>query len=72
MQETRNNCFGSKRRSTTFHQAKTVKHECQNVATTLCALKYDSHLFAELIFILFVKDQYLRYFYFQAYLSRSS
>ena len=30
MQETRNNCFGSKKRSTTLLQAKTVKHECRN------------------------------------------
>ena len=31
MQEIRNNCFGSKKRSTTLLQAKTVKHECRNV-----------------------------------------
>ena len=31
MQETRNNCFGSKKRSTTLLQAKTGKHECRNV-----------------------------------------
>ena len=34
MQETRNNCFGSKKRSTTLLQAKTVKHECRNVTAT--------------------------------------
>ena len=31
MHETRNNCFGSKKRSTTLLQAKTGKHECWNV-----------------------------------------
>ena len=30
MQETRNNCFGSKKCSTTLRQAKTGKHECRN------------------------------------------
>ena len=35
MPETRNNCFGSKKRSTTLLQAKTVKHECRNVTATL-------------------------------------
>ena len=35
MQETRNNCFKSKKRSTTLHQAKTGKHECRNVTATL-------------------------------------
>ena len=34
MQETRNNCFGSKKRSTTLLQAKTGKHECRNVTAT--------------------------------------
>ena len=34
MQETRNNCFGSKIRSTTFRQAKTDKHEYQNITAT--------------------------------------
>ena len=33
MQETRNNCFGSKIISTTLLQAKTGKHECLNVTT---------------------------------------
>ena len=32
MQETRNNCFETKKCSTTHRQAKTGKHECQNVA----------------------------------------
>ena len=36
MQETRNNCFGSKKCSTTLLQAKTVKHECRNVIVTRC------------------------------------
>ena len=31
MQETRNNCFGSKICSTTLRQAKTDKHECRNI-----------------------------------------
>ena len=31
MQETRNNCFGSKKRSTTLRHAKKGKHECRNV-----------------------------------------
>ena len=34
MQETRNNCFGSKKCSTTLRQAKTSKHECRNVIAT--------------------------------------
>ena len=34
MQETRNNCFGSKKRSTTLLQGKTGKHECRNVTAT--------------------------------------
>ena len=34
MQETRNNCFGSKKSSTTLRQAKTGKHECRNVTAT--------------------------------------
>ena len=31
MQETRNNCFGLKKRGTTLIQAKTGKQECRNV-----------------------------------------
>ena len=31
MQETRNNCLGLKKRSTTLHQVLTGKHECRNV-----------------------------------------
>ena len=31
MQETRNNCFGSKKCSTTLRQAETNKHACRNV-----------------------------------------
>ena len=31
MQETCNNCFGSKKCNTTLHQAKTGKHECRNI-----------------------------------------
>ena len=31
MQETRNSCFRSKKRSTTIRQAKTGKYECRNV-----------------------------------------
>ena len=34
MQETRNNCFGSKKRRTTLLQLKTGKHECRNVTAT--------------------------------------
>ena len=34
MQETRNNCFRLKKRSTTLLQAKTGKHECRNVTAT--------------------------------------
>ena len=36
MQETRNNNFGSKIRSTALCQAKTDKHECQNITATYC------------------------------------
>ena len=31
MQESRNNCCGSKKRNTTFRQAKTGKKECRNI-----------------------------------------
>ena len=34
MQETHNNCFGSKKRSTALLQAKTGKHEYRNVTAT--------------------------------------
>ena len=34
MQETRNNCFGPKKCSTTLRQTKTGKHECRNVTAT--------------------------------------
>ena len=34
MQENHNNCFVSKKRSTTLLQAKTGKHECGNVTVT--------------------------------------
>ena len=34
MQETRNNCFRSKKCSTTLRQAKTGKQECRNVTAT--------------------------------------
>ena len=35
MQETRNNCFGSKKRNTTLLQTKAGKHESRNVINTL-------------------------------------
>ena len=35
MQETRNNCFRSKKRSTTLLQAKTGKHEFRNVVAEM-------------------------------------
>ena len=35
MGETRNNCFGSKKCSTTLRQAKTGKHEWQNITAML-------------------------------------
>ena len=38
MQETRNNCFRSKKRSTTLLQTKTGKHECQPVKASTCGL----------------------------------
>ena len=38
MQETCNNCFGSKKLSTTLLQAKTGKHECQNVTAMYVAV----------------------------------
>ena len=31
MQETHNNCFGSKKRNTTLRQEKTGKHESRNI-----------------------------------------
>ena len=36
MQETRNNCFGSKIYSMTLRQAKIGKHECRNITSTCC------------------------------------
>ena len=39
MQETRNNCFGSKKRSTILLQAETGKHECRNVTATVLLTK---------------------------------
>ena len=44
MQETRNNCFGSKISSTTLRQAKTDKHECRNV-TEMYKTKYNGKVF---------------------------
>ena len=38
MQKTRNNCSGSKKRSTALLQAKTGKHECRNVTATYVAI----------------------------------
>ena len=38
MQENRNNCIGSEKRSTTFRKAKTDKHECQNITATYVAV----------------------------------
>ena len=38
MQETRNNCFQSKKRSTTLLQAKTGKHKCRNITATALVL----------------------------------
>ena len=35
MQETHNNCFGSKKRSTILLQAKTGKHECRSYKTSI-------------------------------------
>ena len=37
MQKTRNNCFGSKNGSTSFHQAKIDKPECRNIIATYVA-----------------------------------
>ena len=42
MQETRNNCFGSKICSTTLRQAKTGKHECRNITATYFAFLLES------------------------------
>ena len=49
MQETRNNCFGSKRRSTTLLRAKTGKHECRNVTATYVADASDGVIFQSVI-----------------------
>ena len=35
MQYTRNNCFGSKKRSTNLRQVKTSKHECQSITAKI-------------------------------------
>ena len=34
MEETRNDCFGSKKRNTTLRQAKIGKHEGRNITST--------------------------------------
>ena len=47
MQETRNKYFGSKKRTTTFCQAKTDKHECRNVTATYVMQDLKKYLFAE-------------------------
>ena len=39
MQETHNNCFGSKKRCTSLHQAKTGNHEYRNI-TAMYKTKY--------------------------------
>ena len=44
MQETHNNCFGSKKCSTTLCQAKINKHECRNVAAMYVCCCYISAL----------------------------
>ena len=44
MQETRNNCFGSKIRSTTLRQAKAGKHECGSRAYLLKVLFSDTYV----------------------------
>ena len=46
MQETRNNCFGSKKRSTTLLQAKTGKHEYVT-ATSVANLDFTMSLQAD-------------------------
>ena len=49
MQETRNNCFGSKKRSTTLLQAKIGKHECRNVTATCEFLATDGVILQSVI-----------------------
>ena len=46
MQETHNNCFGSKKRRTILRLAKTGKHECRNVTATLTAIITRAYLFS--------------------------
>ena len=45
MQETRSNCFGSKKRSTTLLQAKTGKHECRNVTAIMLLLHFGTRAY---------------------------
>ena len=40
MQETRNNCFWSKKRNTVFCLTKTGKHECCNITSTYLVMRY--------------------------------
>ena len=54
MQETRNNCFGSKKRSTTLLQVKTVKHEFRNATATYVAVAYIRIILCAHVFTLFV------------------
>ena len=54
MQETRNNSFGSKKCSMTLLQAKTGKHECQNVTAMYIAVTF-RHVSA----VNFLKFRYL-------------
>ena len=43
MRETRNDCFGPKKRNMTLNQAKTGKHECRNI-TAAYKTKYNGKI----------------------------
>ena len=59
MQETHNNCFGSKKYSTTLLQAKTGKHECRIITAKYCKLllHFGTHAY------LFSPDEGSSYFF---------
>ena len=57
MEEIRNNCFGSIKRSKTFRQVKTFKYEYQNISATYVAVSVAVTFQPETILTRFIFDQ---------------
>ena len=55
MQETCNNCFGSKICSTALHQAKTGKHECRNITAMYVAVIFQCGVIIQSVIQSFLK-----------------